>query len=66
MVKGNTILVLVLLTFTFLPFTFASDAGYAQEAPANGPEIRIKAEPGFGAAPLTVSFDANEFQYHYG
>ncbi len=66
MVKRNTILVLILLTFTFLPFAFASDAGNAQEAPANEPEIRIKADPSFGPAPLTVSFDANDFQYHYG
>ena len=66
MAKRNTILVLILLTFTFLPFAFAGEAGHAQEASANEPEIRIKADPCFGAAPLTVSFDANDFQYHYG
>ena len=66
MVKRNTILVLILLTFTFLPLAFAGEAGHAQKAPANEPEIRIKADPCFGTAPLTVSFDANDFQYHYG
>lgn len=66
MVKWNTILVLILLTFTFLPLTFAGDVKHAEEAPVNELNIRIKADPSFGAAPLTVSFDANEFQYHYG
>ena len=66
MVKRNTILVLVLLTFTFLPFAFAGDAGHAQEASANAPEIHLKVDPSFGAAPITVSFDASEFLYHYG
>ena len=66
MVKRNTILVLILLTFTFLPFAFAGNAGHATAASANEPEITIKADPCFGAAPLTVSFDANDFQYHYG
>ena len=66
MVKRNTILVLILLTFIFLPFAFAGDAGHAQETPANEPGIQIKADPSFGAAPLTVSFDATDFLYHYG
>ena len=66
MVKRNTILVLILLTFTFLPFAFAGDAGHAQETPVNELGIRLKADPSFGAAPLTVSFDATDFLYHYG
>lgn len=66
MVKRNTILVLILLTFAFLPFAFAGDAGHAEETSVNELDIRIKTDPSFGAAPLTVSFDANDFQYHYG
>ena len=66
MVKRNTILVLILLTFAFLPFAFASDAGHEQVAPSNASEIRIKVDQSFGAAPLTVSFDASDFLYHYG
>ena len=62
MAKRNTISVLILLAFTFLPFAF----GHAQEPPVHEKEIVIKADPCFGAAPLTVSFDAGEFLYHYG
>ncbi len=66
MVKRNTILVLILLTFSFLPFAFAGDAGETGGYPVNESAIKIKAMPSFGAAPLTVSFDASDFLYHYG
>ena len=66
MVKRNTILVLILLTFTFLPFAFAGDAEHVEETPVNELDIRIKADPCFGTAPMTVSFDATDFLYHYG
>ena len=66
MVKRNTILALILLTFTFLPFAFAGDAGHAQETSTNAPEISLKADPSLGKVPLTVSFDASDFLYHYG
>lgn len=66
MVTKNTILVLILLTFTLLPAAFAADPKPAQDRSGSDPEILLKADPCFGTPPLTVSFDANDFSYHYG
>jgi PKD repeat protein len=45
---------------------FAYATEQTSHSEATEPVVKIVATPNFGTAPLTVSFDASNFLYHYG
>ncbi len=66
MFTKKIIFVLTLFLFSFQVITFAGDVVPAGKNSASEPDVNITAKPAFGPAPLTVSFDASSFLYHYG
>ncbi len=66
MFNKKVILVLTLFLLSFQVITFAGDVGPAGKNSTDGPDVNITVKPAFGPAPLTVSFDASSFLYHYG
>jgi PKD repeat protein len=66
MMKRTILFFLTALIFCFLTYTFASSSEHASETEAPKPVATIDAAPFFGKAPLTVSFDASNFLYHFG
>jgi PKD repeat protein len=66
MINRKTIFTLAVILFTFQIFAFAGDIKHAGKTVINNTSAKITAEPAFGPAPLTVSFDASSFLYHFG
>ena len=66
MFNKKAIFVLAFFLFSFQVIAFAGDVGPADKNSTDGPAVKITAKPSFGSAPLTVSFDASSFLYHYG
>lgn len=62
--KTVTALAVFILCFPIL--AFASNAAHSGLSSVKEPYVKVSAHPAFGLAPLTVSFDASNFLYHYG
>ncbi len=63
MMRKSIILSLAVFIFSLPAVTPAGNADITSQAEV---EAEVTAAPSFGFAPLTVSFDAREFLYHYG
>jgi PKD repeat protein len=66
MFNKKTVLCLAVFLVSFQIFAFAGDVKHAGKTISSEPAVKITAEPAFGPAPLTVSFDASSFLYHFG
>jgi PKD repeat protein len=66
MKKRSIILFLVILT-CYVTSSYAAGDTQQNDTPVTVVSLaKIIASPTFGTAPMTVSFDASEFLYHYG
>lgn len=65
MIKKSIFLSLAVFIICLLTITPAENAEINAQAAVEA-QVGITATPSFGSAPLTVSFDASEFLYHYG
>ncbi len=65
MIKRTIIVSLTVVLFCFLSNAPASSVEKSTST-SESPLVKVIASSTFGPAPLTVSFDASDFLYHYG
>jgi PKD repeat protein len=66
MAKKIMVYISVLFISCVWIYACANDTKHSGETVIKESTARIVANPAFGNAPLTVSFDASSFRYHYG
>ncbi len=66
MIKRIIILSFIVSLLCFLSSVPASSVEKVNIPVADTPIVKVLASSTFGPAPLTVSFDASDFLYHYG